>query len=460
MSEQGGQPSLAKGALSALESTIMGIAGTSPAFTVAVTTGTIYAAIGPLSVGSLLYSGVIMLGIMFAFANLNRVMPDAGAAFAWVGSVFGPVWGFFAGWGLMVASVVFMVSATLPAATATLLLFAPDQVENTPLVTGIAAVWLTLVTAIVLRGIKHASNAQVTVTVIEAAIVVALLGAAVYWFGATPAHAPSLSWIAPGSFTFKSFADGAIVSVFFYWGWDVTMNLGEETEPEDASTGAFWAMINLIVFFVILMTVVLIALSDKEIAAANTNVLYAISAKIFPAPWSYLVVLATVLSTVGALETQILQFSRSMYSMARADVLPPFCAAVHRDWQTPWVATLVIWGLGLVLLFGASYMPSVAEILQSSIEAIGLQICFYMGLTGYASAWHFRGLLGTDRKAAFTHVVMPLLGALFMTGVAAWVIPTFNQAVLFVGIGGLLAGFVPLLLWAAWKAWVRRPVAV
>ncbi|MBU6395060.1 MAG: APC family permease [Sphingomonadales bacterium] len=453
------QQSLAKGALSALESTIMGIAGTSPAFTVAVTTGTIYAAIGPLSVGSLLYSGVIMLGIMFAFAKLNRVMPDAGAAFAWVGKVFGPTWGFFAGWGLMVASVVFMVSATLPAATATLLLLAPDQVENTPLVTAIAAIWLTLVTWIVLRGIKHASTAQVTVTVIEAVIVVALLAAAVYWFGSHPAHVPSVAWVSPASFTFKSFADGAIVSVFFYWGWDVTMNLGEETEPEDASKGAFWAMINLIVFFVILMTVVLIALSDKEIAAANTNVLYAISAKIFPAPWSYLVVLATVLSTVGALETQILQFSRSMYSMARADVLPPFCAAVHRDWQTPWVATLVIWALGLVLLFGASYMPSVAEILQSSIEAIGLQICFYMGLTGYASAWHFRTLLRTDLREAFTHVIMPLIGALFMTGVAVWVIPTFSQAVLVVGIGGLLSGFLPLLLWAAWKAWVRRPVA-
>jgi amino acid transporter len=444
MSEQGGQQSLAKGALSALESTIMGIAGTSPAFTVAVTTGTIYAAIGPLSVGSLLYSGVIMLGIMFAFAKLNRVMPDAGAAFAWVGSVFGPTWGFFAGWGLMVASVVFMVSATLPAATATLLLFAPGEVENTPLVTAIAAVWLTLVTAIVLRGIKHASTAQVIVTVIEAAIVVALLGAAVIWFGATPAHAPALSWIAPGSFTFKSFADGAIVSVFFYWGWDVTMNLGEETEPEDASKGAFWAMINLIVFFVILMTVVLIALSDKEIAAANTNVLYAISAKIFPAPWSYLVVLATVLSTVGALETQILQFSRSMYSMARAGVLHPRYAAVHQEWQTPWAATLVIWALGLVLLFAASYMPSVAAILESSIEAIGLQICFYMGLTGYASAWHFRGLLRTDKREAFTHVVMPLIGALFMTLVAAWVIPTFSPIVLTVGIGGLALGFIPL----------------
>jgi hypothetical protein len=53
-------------------------------------------------------------------------------------------------------------------------------------------------------------------------------------------------------------------------------------------------------------------------------------------------------------------------------------------------------------------------------------------------------LLGTDRKAAFTHVVMPLLGALFMTAVAAWVIPTFSTVVLTVGIGGLALGFVPL----------------
>lgn len=451
MTEKG----LAKGALSALESTIMGIAGTSPAFTIAVTTGTIYAAIGPLSVGSLLYSGIIMLGIMFAFASLNRVMPDAGAAFAWVGTVFGPTWGFFAGWGLMVASVVFMVSATLPAATATLLLFAPDQVENTPLVTGIAAIWLTVVTAIVLRGIRHASYAQVIVTVAEAVIILALIVAAVVAFGSKPAHPISLEWISPASFTFKSFADGAMISVFFYWGWDVTMNLGEETEPADASSGAFWAMLNLIVFFVVLMAVVLIALNDQEIAAANTNVLYAISAKLFPAPWSYLVVLATMLSTVGALETQILQFSRSMFSMSRAGVLHPRYAAVHSAWQTPWAATLVIWGFGMVLLFSSSYMPSVASILQSSIEAIGLQICFYMGLTGFACAWHFRALLKTDLRAAGTRVIFPFIGGAFMGGVAAYSIPTFSPVVLVVGLGGIVLGFVPLLLGARQKAAAR-----
>jgi len=126
--------SLAKGALSALESTIMGIAGTSPAFTVAVTTGTIYASIGGLSVGSLLYSGIHHARHHVRLCQPQpRLCPMRARRLHGWARCSGPL-GFFAGWGLMVASAVFMVSATLPAATATLLLFAPDQVENTPLV--------------------------------------------------------------------------------------------------------------------------------------------------------------------------------------------------------------------------------------------------------------------------------------------------------------------------------------
>ena len=143
---------LARGALGTLESVVMGIAGTAPAFSVAVTTATIVAAVGTLSVGSILYCGLIMFGLMLAFTNLNKMRPNAGATYAWVGSVFGPVWGFFAGWGLLVASVVFMVSATIPAATSTLVIIAPDLVESTGWVTFTAAVWLTIVTAVVTIG--------------------------------------------------------------------------------------------------------------------------------------------------------------------------------------------------------------------------------------------------------------------------------------------------------------------
>lgn len=443
---------LAKESLGAFESAIMGIAGTAPAFSVAVTTAAIVASVGVLSVGSILYCGLIMFGIMLAFFHLSKITPHAGAAYAWVGHVFGRTWGFFTGWGLLVASIFFMVSATIPAATSTLVLIAPELVENTVWVTSVAAIWLTLVTIVVTKGIKHASYAQLILTGIETLVVFALIIAAFVQYGGRPAHTPSIIWFSPFAFTPQLFATGALTAIFFYWGWDVTMNLSEESktgdsgQPHSASRGAFWAMVNLILFFIIMMIVVLIVLSDEEIARANTNVLYAIANKLFPAPWNYLAVLSTILSTVGTIETQILQFSRSMFAMARDEMLHPRYAKIHREWQTPWVATAVIWLLGVLLLFASSYMPSVKTILESSILAIGFQICFYMSLAGFACAWHYRAQLRGSPSCAVSYVLWPLLAALFMVFIALYSIPTFDTITNILGVGGLLIGFIPLFL--------------
>lgn len=132
------------------------------------------------------------------------------------------------------------------------------------------------------------------------------------------------------------------------------MNLDEKTNQgnlEPTSQGAFWAMVNLIILFIIMMVVVLIVLNDDEIAKANTNMLYALANKLLPKTWSYLAVISTILSTIDTIETQILQFSRSMFAMARDNALHPRYAKIHPEWQTPFVATLVIWGLGVFLLF-------------------------------------------------------------------------------------------------------------
>ena len=443
---------LAKGSLNTLESAIMGIAGTAPAFSVAVTTATIVASVGILSVASIFYCGLIMFGIMLAFIHLSKITPHAGAAYAWVGHVFGKKWGFFAGWGLLVASVFFMVSATIPAATSTLVLIAPHWVENTNWVTATAAIWLTLVTIVVTKGIKHASYAQIILTIIETIVIAALIiGAFVQYWG-KPAHPPSFVWFSPFLFTPQLFATGALTAIFFYWGWDVTMNLSEETksgkegDTHPASKGSFWAMINLMLFFIIMMVVVLIVLTDSEIAEANTNILYAIANKLFPTPWNYLAVLSTILSTIGTIETQVLQFSRSMFAMARDEMLHPRYAKIHPEWQTPWVATFVIWFLGVILLFTSSYMPSVKVILNSSILAIGFQICFYMSLAGFACAWHYRAKLKSGVYKAVSYVIWPLLAALFMVFIAVYSIPTFDTITNLMGIGGILIGFFPLIL--------------
>ena len=442
---------LARGALGTFQSIIMGIAGTAPAFSVAVTTATIVAAVGVLTVGSVFYCGLIMFGITLAFIHLSRITPNAGAAYAWVGLVFGPRWGFFAGWGLLVASVFFMVSATIPAATSTLVLIAPDQVESTHWVAATAAVWLTLITAVVTRGIRHSTITQLALTLFESVILIAIIAAAFVEFAASPMHAPSMIWVSPFSFTPQVFATGALTAIFFFWGWDVTMNLSEESRDSKgaaggtAGLGAFWSVLNMMLFFTVMMVVVLIALTDQEIASADTNILLAIASKLFPAPWSYLAVICTIVSTVGTIETQILQFSRSMFAMARDRMLNPVYARVHPEWQTPWVATLMIWGLGMLLLFTSSYMPSVKAILQSSILAIGFQICFYMSLAGFACAWHYREKLHAGFGGAVNYVLWPGLSGAFMVFIALYSIPTFDVLTNALGAGGLLIGFIPLL---------------
>lgn len=434
------------GALGKVESTVMGVAGTAPAFSVAVTTATIVGTVGVLSVGSVLYCGLIMFGIMLAFSHLANMRPHAGATYAWVGKVFGPAWGFFAGWGLLVSSVVFMVSATIPASTSTLVLIAPDLSENVNWVTFVSALWLTVITIIVTKGIKHASYTQLILTAIESIILLALIVGAFLQYGSNPVHPPELSWISLFSFTPSTFASGALTAIFFYWGWDVTMNLGEETKTKAANSGAFWSMVNLIIFFVIMMVVVLIVMTDSEIAKANTNVLYAIADKLFPKPWNYIAVVSTILSTVGTIETQIIQFSRCLFAMARDNAMHPRYSKIHPEWQTPWVATVVIWFLGILLLFSSSYMPSIQAILSSSIKAIGIQICFYMSLAGFACAWHYRYKKSAGLVASFSYVIWPLTSAIFMVFIALYSLPTFDLTTKLVGIGGLLIGFIPFII--------------
>src|SRR3974377_2072446 len=105
-----------------------------------------------------------MFGVTLAFRQLNRVEPNAGASYAWVDKAFGPVLGFLAGWSLLVASALFMVSGTVPAATATLEIIAPRLTGNPTTVTLVAAGWLLAVSAVVVKGIKPAGSMQLRLT--------------------------------------------------------------------------------------------------------------------------------------------------------------------------------------------------------------------------------------------------------------------------------------------------------
>lgn len=438
---------LAVGSLGSTESIIMGIAGAAPAFSLAATTATLVASVNILAPASILYCGIITFGITLAFIHLNKVTTNAGAAYAWVSKVFGPTLGFFAGWALLVASAVFMVSGSIPAATATLLLLAPKLAASTGWVTLVAMLWLSLISLIVFKGIKQSSYFQILMTGIEVVILAAITIGGIVKFMDYPAHHFSLSWLSLSQFTPTTFANGALTAVFLYWGWDVTLNLTEETRDAAniAGRGAFWSMLLIMLIFISFTITALLVLSDYEIQHASTNILFAIADKIFPRPWSYLAIVSVIFSSAGTIETTILQFTRTLFAKGRDGALDPRFAKLHESSKTPWVATLFIWAFGMILLFFSSFFPTVNLIIKDSVNAIGFQVAFYYSLAGFACAWYYRHMCKGVGEF-LSYLIWPSASAFFLIFIALYSIPTFDVATNIFGFGGIIIGVIPLLM--------------
>lgn len=442
---------LAANKIGLLGSIFMGIAGTAPAFSIEVTTSTLLAAVGVFAPMSILYCGLIMLGIVFAFIHLNKVFPSAGTSYTWVSKIFGKKIGFLAGWAILASVGIFMVSGTVPISNATLLLLAPDYVNNVPMVAAVSAFWLTAVSLVVVKGIKASSYVQTAITAFEMVIMALLFIVGVYKFMYAPVEIPNTTWILPTDFSTSMFVSGALVAIFFYWGWDVILNLSEESKDKEHLPGTALgvAISVLIITFIAFTFLSLIALTPEEITQYNTNILFILSKKIFGSVFGYVAVVVVLLSTLGTIETGLLQFTRTLFAKSRDGVLHGRYATIHQKWQTPWVATVVLWLLGILLIVASSFVPSINNLLSLSISAIGFLICFYLSLTGFACAYYFKDKYRCTLKtflASLTHFYYPLASASFLTFIGIYSFVNFEWNTKIVALLALLSGIIPMII--------------
>ena len=205
------------------------------------------------------------------------------------------------------------------------------------------------------------------------------------------------------------------------------------------------AMISIIIAFTVFSAIILIVLSDEEINKSGTNIVFDVANRLFPAPWSYLAVLGLMLSTIGNLETSMLQFSRTMFAQSRDGTLHTRWSEVHPTWRTPHWATLLIAAIGVVLLISSLVSVSIATVMKDSINIIGVQAAYYYGLAGMACAWHFRRVCLHTVSNALTMLVLPILSAVALWWAAVMTIMTFDWPMVLIAVGSLLLGFIPLV---------------
>jgi amino acid transporter len=431
--------------LSLFESVVMGIAGSAPGYTIAVTTAVLLGVAKALSPSALVIFAVPMLGIAVAYKVLNRRHVHAGAAYQWTTIYFGKFMGFFSGWALLVASMVFMVTGSLPLATSTLDFIDPALANHVVLSAGVASLWFLVVAAVLIVGITVTSWVQVVMTSIELIILTAVLIAAfVHAAHVGSVNPVNWSWLGFG-YTPQTFAESALVVVFFYWGWDVTANLGEETKDahENAGTGGFGSIFITIVYYIAFVFAALFLFSLKDAQNFNANIIYNIAvAAGLGRTGGLLASVAVILSSIATLETTMLQFSRTLFAMGRDGAMPVAFGTVDARTQTPVRAMLALMAMGLLLLWGSSLMPTVKQIIGDSVNAVGVLVAYYYGLAGLAAAWALRD---TWRQSIWRWAglaLYPALSGLSLIVLGLYAMMTFDPITNIVGIGGLIAGIV------------------
>lgn len=439
---------LKQNALSILDTITLAVAGTAPSYSLNATTAALIAAVGMASPAALVYGAIPMFGISFAFKYLNEWRADAGATYAWVGRSLNPYLGFLAAWTFLLLSTAFMVAAALPVGVITLEIIAPQSSDSVLAATLAGGVWFAGVATLTIVGVHIAAGFQRVMTSIEAIALLILAVSAFIKFSAAPQNPFSISWFSPTAFgSFDVFMAGMLIAVFYYFGWDVSSNVAEETQGQGSSGGlsGVLGMVGIVMLFLLIQVSVQMGMTPEMVEANSANLLGSLGDMILPHPWGDIAILAVLLSTVGTIETQLTQCARLLFSMGRDRVIHERFAEIHPRFQTPWLAGLVITVLALFLMILSSSSESIGAVMGSLISSIGVMVSFYYGLTGIACAWYYRKTLFQSWQTTVMRGLWPAVSAVFLLYLGLAQIPSLGLEVALWTVGAIALGVLPML---------------
>ncbi|OSY48257.1 Putrescine importer PuuP [Streptomyces platensis] len=467
-----GPPSMRR-SLGVKDGVAIAASSTAATTSIGIGMGTLAASAGRQTPALLLLAFVPILGIALSYARLNRSEPNCGSGYTWVGRTIGPWPGFLTGWVVLVGNVIFM--AYTGAVTGSVVLQFLNKLglysvwglrldpASTGISTAVGLLALVVVTITAITGVRAATRLQMGLLIFEYAVLLIFCGYALV-IGDQPF---SLSWLNPFEIgSLQAVAQGMVLAVFFYWGWDAAFSVNEETRnSSDAARGGLIALVVMMGLFLIGALAFQRVMSTGELLHNGPQALTFLGGALAPEPWASLPLAALMCSAFASLQSSVIPTARGTLAMARDRTLGPVWQRVHPRYGSPAVGTLLIMAIAALLAVLAVGIPKLNDMILTAVNSIGLTVALYYGLTALACAVRFRDSLRAGVVRALRDVVVPAVSALTLFGLGLYLVwdyatmsdhfelsPDNGWFMLLLPVLFILAG----LATAAWAKWVRR----
>jgi amino acid transporter len=346
-----------------------------------------------------------MLFTALSYASMSQAFPLAGSVYAYVQRGLHEFAGFLAGWLILLDYIL------VPA-----LLYLFSAVALQPILPAVPA-WAWLVAFVSFNAAANLLGIRFTARLYKILLALELLTLALFVaFGSMALHAGAgagrltlAPLYDPHSFSLSTVAGATSIAVLSFLGFDGISTLSEESAgARNAIARATLLSLVLIGGLFVLQTWIAADLAQGMRFSSAATAFYEIAARAGGPALSLTAILAVVISfgIANAMAAQA-AVARVLFAMARDRKLPAVLAAVHPRFKTPYVSTLLV--AGVSLLVGLLFTNRIDDLTR--VVNFGALTSF--ALLHLAVAWHH--VVRQRSGAWMRHLVFPLTGFAVIT---------------------------------------------
>ncbi len=308
--------------------------------------------------------GVMVYFVGRTYAELTSAMPKCGGEHVFGYRAMGPAGSFLATWSIILGylGVVCFESCTIP------MIFAyiyPDFLQGylyTIAGFDIYATWVisafliaVFMTYINIRGVKIAAIVQAIFTVVIMLVGILLIVGGVI-MGDT-SNLDGQMFLGDGSLAFKGILTVALITPFFFIGFDVIPQTAEEINVPFKKIGTIIiiSIILAVIFYAGVIIAVGLLMDESQIAASMAGsglvTADALGIAFNSTTMAKVVLVGGLCGILTSWNSFIMGGSRAMYAMGESNMIPRFFGKLHEGYKTPITALLFIGVLSMIAPF-------------------------------------------------------------------------------------------------------------